>query len=47
MAFSEKELIGHGIADYPKGFCSALGNLKNVNLAIENMGPFDLKAYNF
>lgn len=47
LAFREKELIGHGIKDYPEGFCSALGNLKHAHLPIENMGPYDLKAYNF
>ncbi|MEM6395357.1 MAG: aromatic amino acid hydroxylase [Bacteroidota bacterium] len=47
LAYREKELIGHGIADHPNGFGSPLGKLKNINLAIEDMGPFDLKAYNF
>ena len=28
-------------------FSSPLGELKNINLAIEDMGPIDLKAYNF
>lgn len=47
LAFREKELIGHGINEHQNGFCSPLGKLKNINLAIEDMGPFDLKAYNF
>ncbi|MEL6989444.1 MAG: aromatic amino acid hydroxylase, partial [Bacteroidota bacterium] len=47
LAFREKELIGHGIENHPNGFASPLGKLKNINLAIEDMGPFDLKAYNF
>lgn len=47
LAFREKELIGHGIAYHKDGFSSPLGKLKNINLAIEDMGPFDLKAYNF
>lgn len=47
LAFREKELIGHGIVDHPDGFSSPLGKLKNINLAIEDMGPYDLKAYNF
>jgi phenylalanine-4-hydroxylase len=47
LAYREKELIGHGIAKHPDGFCSPLGKLKNINLAIEDMGPFDLKAYSF
>lgn len=47
LAFREKELIGHGISGHPNGFSTPIGKLKNINLAIEDMGPFDLKAYNF
>ncbi|WP_179345871.1 aromatic amino acid hydroxylase [Winogradskyella ursingii] len=47
LAFREKELIGHGIKHHKDGFSSPLGKLKNINLAIEDMGPVDLKAYNF
>jgi len=47
LAYREKELIGHGIEDHPNGFSSPLGKLKNINLAIEDMGPVDLKAYSF
>ncbi len=47
LAYREKELIGHGIEAHPEGFASPLGKLKNINLAIEDMGPYDLKAYNF
>ena len=47
LAFREKELIGHGVNDHSNGFSSPLGELKNINLAIEDMGPIDLKAYNF
>jgi phenylalanine-4-hydroxylase len=47
LAFREKELIGHGIDYHKHGFSSPLGKLKNINLAIEDMGPVDLKAYNF
>ncbi len=47
LAYSDKELIGHGIETHQDGFSSPLGKLKNVNLAIEDMGPGDLKAYNF
>ncbi len=47
LAYREKELIGHGIQYHKDGFSSPLGKLKNINLAIEDMGPFDLKAYNF
>ncbi|MEM8585057.1 MAG: aromatic amino acid hydroxylase [Bacteroidota bacterium] len=47
LAYREKELLGHGIKNHTNGFGSPLGKLKNINLAIEDMGPFDLKAYNF
>lgn len=47
LAYREKELIGHGTQSHLNGFSSPLGKLKNINLAIEDMGPFDLKAYNF
>lgn len=47
LSYREKELIGHGIDNHQKGFASPLGKLKGINLAIEDMGPVDLKAYNF
>ncbi len=47
LAYREKELIGHGVDTYPSGFSSPLGKLKSINLAIEDMGPVDLKAYKF
>ncbi|MBX2873517.1 MAG: aromatic amino acid hydroxylase [Saprospiraceae bacterium] len=47
LAYREKELIGHGTDQHLSGFCSPIGKLKGINLAIENMGPIDLKAYNF
>lgn len=47
LANREKELIGHGIENHAHGFSSPIGKLKGINLAIENMGPRDLKAYNF
>lgn len=47
LANREKELIGHGTEKHSKGFSSPIGKLKGINLAIENMGPRDLKAYNF
>lgn len=47
LAYREKELIGHGIDTHIDGFSSPLGKLKNISLAIEDMGPYDLKAYNF
>lgn len=47
LAYREKELIGHGIEQHPNGICSPLGKLRNISLAIEDMGPVDLKAYDF
>jgi phenylalanine-4-hydroxylase len=47
LANREKELIGHGTEMHPHGFSSPIGKLKGINLAIEDMGPRDLKAYNF
>ncbi len=47
LSYREKEVIGHGIATHANGFSSPLGKLKKINLAIENMGPRDLQAYNF
>lgn len=46
LAYREKELVGHSTAAHPKGFGFPLGKLKGINLAIEDMGPRDLKAYN-
>ena len=47
LANREKELIGHGANENPRGFSSPIGKLKGIRLAIEDMGPRDLKAYNF
>jgi phenylalanine-4-hydroxylase len=47
LSYREKEMIGHGVSRHKKGFRSPLGKLKGINLAIENMGPRDLQAYNF
>ncbi len=47
LSYREKEVIGHGVSCYTNGFSSPLGKLKGINLAIENMGPRDLQAYNF
>jgi phenylalanine-4-hydroxylase len=47
LAYREKELIGHGISYHKNGISSPLGRLKNINLAIEDMGPNDLKANHF
>ena len=46
LSSREKELVGHSRHDHPKGFGSPVGKLKGINLAIEDMSPRDLKAYN-
>lgn len=46
LAYREKELIGHGIENHKQGFGSPIGKLKGINLAIEDMSPRDLSAYN-
>ncbi|MGX1931111.1 aromatic amino acid hydroxylase [Flagellimonas sp. 2504JD4-2] len=45
LAYREKELVGHSTAHHAEGFGSPIGKLKGINLAIEDMGPRDLKAY--
>ena len=46
LSYREKELVGHSTEHHPNGFGTPLGMLKGINLAIENMSPLDLKAYN-
>lgn len=46
LSYREKELVGHGITTHHDGFGSPMGKLKGINLAIEDMSPRDLKAYN-
>jgi phenylalanine-4-hydroxylase len=46
LSYREKELIGHSTAFHPDGFGAPVGKLKGINLAIEDMSPRDLKAYN-
>ena len=46
IANRDKELIGHGIHNHPDGYGTALGKLAGINLAIEDMSPRDLEAYN-
>ncbi len=46
LSYREKELVGHGTEQHATGFGSPIGKLKGINLAIENMAPRDLKAYN-
>ena len=45
LANRDKELVGHGIINHSKGFGSPIGKLKGINLAIEDMSPRDLRAY--
>ncbi|UFH36822.1 aromatic amino acid hydroxylase [Flavobacterium acetivorans] len=45
LAYREKELVGHGTLTHPDGFGSPIGKLKGINLAIEDMSPKDLNAY--
>ncbi|MBU2975589.1 MULTISPECIES: aromatic amino acid hydroxylase [Zobellia] len=46
LSFRDKELVGHSTKQHATGFGSPLGKLKGINLAIEDMSPLDLKAYN-
>lgn len=46
LSFREKELVGHSTKHHYDGFGSPMGKLKGINLAIEDMSPRDLKAYN-
>jgi phenylalanine-4-hydroxylase len=46
LAYREKELVGHGTEYHSEGFGSPIGKLKGINLAIEDMSPRDLQAYN-
>jgi len=45
LALRDRELVGHGVSYHSEGFGSPLGKLKGINLAIEDMGPRDLMAY--
>ncbi len=45
LSYREKELVGHSVASHPEGFGSPIGKLKGINLAIEDMSPRDLRAY--
>lgn len=46
LSYHEKELIGHGTYTHTQGFGSPIGRLKHINMAIEDMSPYDLEAYN-
>ncbi len=45
LSYRGKELVGHGTYNHPEGFGSPIGQLTGINLAIEDMSPRDLKAY--
>lgn len=45
LAYREKELVSHGTEYHAEGFGSPIGKLKGINLAIEDMSPRDLSAY--
>jgi phenylalanine-4-hydroxylase len=45
LAIKDKEIISHGTKYHAEGFGSPVGKLKGINLAIENMYPKDLEAY--
>ncbi|MBB1194537.1 aromatic amino acid hydroxylase [Flavobacterium sp. SOK18b] len=45
LAYREKELVGHGTLTHAEGFGSPIGKLQGINLAIEDMSPKDLNAY--
>ncbi|AEW86936.1 phenylalanine 4-monooxygenase [Flavobacterium columnare NBRC 100251 = ATCC 23463] len=45
LSYREKELVGHGTQYHAEGFGSPIGKLKGINLAIEDMSPRDLCAY--
>jgi len=45
LAFRNKEIINHGTDYHSEGFGSPIGKLKGINLAIEEMSPRDLEAY--
>ena len=45
LSYREKELVGHGTESHADGFGSPIGKLKGINLAIEEMSPRDLRAY--
>ncbi|MCB4809602.1 aromatic amino acid hydroxylase [Tamlana sp. 62-3] len=46
LAYREKQLVGHGTKTHQHGFGSPIGKLKGINIAIEDMSPRDLIAYN-
>ena len=45
LAYRDREILGHGVDTYRNGYCSPIGKLKGINLAIEDMSPRDLEIY--
>ncbi|TVZ28591.1 phenylalanine-4-hydroxylase [Gillisia sp. Hel_I_86] len=45
LSYRGKELVGHSVQNHPAGFGSPIGQLTGINLAIEDMSPRDLRAY--
>jgi len=45
LSYKNKQLIGHGKEYHSDGFGSPVGKLKGINIAIEDMSPTDLEAY--
>lgn len=45
LAYRDQQMTGHGSIDHPNGIGSPIGYLKGYNLAIEDMSPKDLDAY--
>ncbi|RNC80019.1 MAG: aromatic amino acid hydroxylase [Balneola sp.] len=45
LANRDRELIKHGTFYHTDGFGSPVGNLRGINLPIEDMSPRDLEAY--
>ncbi|WP_248723992.1 aromatic amino acid hydroxylase [Seonamhaeicola sp. ML3] len=46
LSYREKELVGHDTNTHSRGFGCPIGKLKGINIAIEDMSPRDLAAYN-
>lgn len=45
LSYRGKELVGHSTHNHPEGFGSPIGQLTGINIAIEDMSPRDLRAY--
>lgn len=45
LSYRDKELVNHGTTYHSAGYGNPIGRLKGINLAIEDMSPRDLQAY--